>query len=423
METLKIKNFLCIEEAEIELNKLNLFIGPQAQGKSILAKLIYFFKDYPESVFEAILEDKTKSEFEKNSLVKFGMMFPKYTWEKTEFKITYSNVHYSISISNEKLNNGRFTLKLINSERVNKSFLTTRKIYKKLIQEESDSKALRLSRKSYGLLRECLIDNLLMESERKNIEQTFYIPAGRSFFATLHKNVFSFISSNLEIDFMLKEFGSIYERTKNENYIKYAEEKRPKSIDNIINKLISGKFISEKGQDWIINKHGKVKVSDSSSGQQEALPLAMILSTWPYFEHNLISRYFIIEEPEAHLFPVAQSLITSLIASAYNGSERSNKFVITTHSPYILTAFNNLIQAGNVAASKNYQNLEELYKVVPESEIVDFNDVSAYLVNNGTVQSILDNELKLIDATMIDSVSRQFANTFEQLVIMENECD
>jgi hypothetical protein len=149
----------------------------------------------------------------------------------------------------------------------------------------------------------------------------------------------------------------------------------------------------------------------------------MILSTWPYFDHNLISRYFIIEEPEAHLFPVAQSLITSLIASAYNGSERSNKFVITTHSPYILTAFNNLIQAGNVAASKNYQNLEELYKVVPESEIVDFNDVSAYLVNNGTVQSILDNELKLIDATMIDSVSRQFANTFEQLVIMENECD
>jgi hypothetical protein len=194
---------------------------------------------------------------------------------------------------------------------------------------------------------------------------------------------------------------------------------------NLVENIIGGTFKSENGRDWIINNKKKIAVEHSSSGQQEALPLVIILTNHEKFKGVFDEKYFIIEEPEAHLFPTAQGQIVSLISSVYNEVPKpyNHSFIITTHSPYILTAFNNLIQAGNVAASKNYQNLEELYKVVPKDEIVDFNDVSAYLVNNGTVQSILDNDLKLIDATMIDSVSRQFSNTFEQLVIMENECD
>lgn len=419
MEILKITNFLSIDKAEIELKKLNIFIGPQAQGKSLIAKLIYFFKEYPESLFDAISEDKTKGEFEKISLTKFEKMFPKYTWEKNEFNITYSNGFYNISIANEKSNNGRFTLKLTNSERIKDSFLTARKVYRKFVREDPDSKTSRLGRKSYGVLRECIINNLFVENERKYIEQAFYIPAGRSFFANLQKSVFSFVSSNVEIDFFIKEFGAVYERTKNDFLIKQAEEKRPKTVEKIVNDLINGRFVSEKGQDWIINKHGKINVSHSSSGQQEALPLAMILSTWPYFEHNLISRYFIIEEPEAHLFPVAQSQITSLIASAYNGSKQTSSFVITTHSPYILTAFNNLIQAGNVANSKHYENLDDLHKIVPKLEVVNFNDVSAYIVNKGAVKAILNKELKLIDSNIIDDISNHFADTFEKLIGME----
>jgi predicted ATPase len=419
MEKLKITNFLSIDKAEIELKKLNIFIGPQAQGKSLFAKLIFFFKEYPESLVDAISENKTKSEFDKLSLAKFEKMFPKYTWEGKAFDINYSTSYYNISITNEKSSNGRFTLKLTSSDRIKEAFSTARKAHRKFIQEEPDSKFSRLTRKPYGLLRECVVNKLFIESNKSYIEQAIYIPAGRSFFANLQKNIFSFISSNVEIDYFLKEFGAVYERTKNDFFIRQAEEKRPKTVDKIVNDLICGKFLSEKGQDWIFNKHGKVNVANSSSGQQEALPLAIILSTWPYFAHNLISRYFIIEEPEAHLFPVAQSQITSLIASAYNASERMNSFVITTHSPYILTAFNNLIQAGNVSESKNHQGLEQLYKVVPEIEIVDFNDVSAYVVNKGTAKTILNHELKLIDSNIIDDVSNYFADTFEKLISME----
>ena len=73
-----------------------------------------------------------------------------------------------------------------------------------------------------------------------------------------------------------------------------------------------------------------------------------------------------------------------------------------------------------MAQSKNYENLEQLYNVVPKDEIINFNDVSAYFVSDGTVKSILDNELKLIDASAIDSISRHLADTFEKLVMMED---
>ena len=39
--TLEIKNFLIIDSVELEIKKFTVFIGPQASGKSIVAKLLY----------------------------------------------------------------------------------------------------------------------------------------------------------------------------------------------------------------------------------------------------------------------------------------------------------------------------------------------------------------------------------------------
>lgn len=47
MESIHIKDFRGIEEMTLEINKINILIGPQASGKSVTAKLIYFFKKVP----------------------------------------------------------------------------------------------------------------------------------------------------------------------------------------------------------------------------------------------------------------------------------------------------------------------------------------------------------------------------------------
>jgi len=435
METLKIKNFLCIAEAQIEIKKINLFIGEQAQGKSIIAKLIYFFKEYPTSILTAIYsKKKNKAEFDNELIAIFEKIFPRYTWGETEFSINYSNKYYSVSVDNRKSENNTFNFSLSNSENFDNAFLS-------VIPKKRDRNFLKQDDLDSRKLRKKVLDLLFFENKNCYIENIIYIPAGRSFFANLQKNFFSLID-NIQLDFFLKEFGRVYEFLKNlEGIGIFIEHGKYSRITHLVEQLIGGELRENAGQDWIINDKNKIAVVNASSGQQEVLPIAIILSKHHTFETSKYSTHFIIEEPEAHLFPIAQSAVVSLIALVYNDItrhgewnfdpeteeefldnivlQRQNTFTITTHSPYILTAFNNLIQAGNVAASKNYQNLDELYKVVPESEIVDFNDVSAYLVNNGTVQSILNQELKLIDANMIDEASNYSSEIFGKLISME----
>ena len=46
MESLTIKNFLIIKYAEIEIKKINVIIGEQSTGKSIIAKLVFLFETF-----------------------------------------------------------------------------------------------------------------------------------------------------------------------------------------------------------------------------------------------------------------------------------------------------------------------------------------------------------------------------------------
>ncbi|MBK1990190.1 hypothetical protein A0J48_022135, partial [Sphaerospermopsis aphanizomenoides BCCUSP55] len=95
-----------------------------------------------------------------------------------------------------------------------------------------------------------------------------------------------------------------------------------------------------------------------------------------------------------------------------------------THSPYILTAFNNLIQAGNTLKAikeKPEQShlLDDLFKIVPESQILDINDIGAYTIKDGMIESIINEENNLIDTNIIDDVSNEFSRVFEKLLDLE----
>lgn len=418
MIALKVENFLVINSADLQVKRINIFIGPQAQGKSVLTKLIYFFKWFPQAVFEAGIAEKGKREFDKDVLDKFESIFPRYAWENTVFSVGYACANYWVQIENEKVGQ-KHKLKIWYCDDLAKGLVSARKAAKKNINiEEGYSYTARS--KINSDVRASVIASLCKYSEK--IENVIYVPAGRSFFANLQKTVFSFLSTSAPIDYFLKEFGATYEQIRDSSFINFVKVKSKNRLaDKIAEELIRGKYVSEKGQDWIVNGASKVNVANSSSGQQEALPLAMVLSTWPYVPAGQIFRSYIIEEPEAHLFPVAQGQVVSLIAQAYNGPEEQSEYVITTHSPYILSAFNNLIQAGNVRDSLNgdLSRVKELYEIVPSSQIVNFDDVSAYYVDRGHVKSIINPDLKLIDANAIDEVSNVFSDRFEKLVGME----
>jgi predicted ATPase len=72
-EKITIKNFGGLDEVKIPLNSINIFIGKQAFGKSVSAKLIYFLRTYFEDIFLRTLDRQRKNQIAACNFHHFGM--------------------------------------------------------------------------------------------------------------------------------------------------------------------------------------------------------------------------------------------------------------------------------------------------------------------------------------------------------------
>jgi len=431
MEKLIIKNFAGLQNIEIIPKKINLLIGPQASGKSIIAKLLFYFRSFIQGIFLAGFNLESKPELDRRMKGLFEQYFPLGSWGESEFTIQYLISSEFISITcNKSSKKNASRLDLAYSDFYKKALPQARLIVKKV--EESPSLWQVIRESGLGIYPQAQIKFLKKTSEKLSTESVFdqlFIPAGRSLFAIYDNNIFGFLSKDLTIDPLLVKFGRYYEQARN-FAIKSDHEFENRDTDALFlefaylkSRILSGEYIRHQGKDYIESSDGRaVKLSHSSSGQQETLPLILILENLlfsPVFSSTTITSlgYSIyIEEPEAHLFPSAQRDIVNLIVTAYNAKSDQFRFFLTTHSPYILTSFNNLIQAGIL--SKNGHR-DQVLKVIPASQILDPDDVAAYHVADGKARNIIDPETQLIDAQIIDSISEELAIQFDQLLDIE----
>ncbi|MEO1692988.1 MAG: AAA family ATPase [Cyanobacteria bacterium J06631_6] len=160
-------------------------------------------------------------------------------------------------------------------------------------------------------------------------------------------------------------------------------------------------------------------MANSSSGQQETLPLILILETISQHDASTDGISLYVEEPEAHIFPTTQKDIVELISLVFNERKNNSQFFITTHSPYILTSFNNLLQAGMLAIDADEEKIKKIDKLVSKSRFLKPEEVAVYSVESGDCQSIMDKETGLIDANMIDEVSNDLGVQFDELLDLE----
>ena len=59
-------------------------------GKSILAKLLYFFREFLNVTYlDSIIDLECKDEIIKTALFYFEAYFPEYTWKNNDFEIVY----------------------------------------------------------------------------------------------------------------------------------------------------------------------------------------------------------------------------------------------------------------------------------------------------------------------------------------------
>jgi hypothetical protein len=279
--------------------------------------------------------------------------------------------------------------------------------------------------------RKSLIDGVKAEMGALALSDQLFIPAGRSYFANLQANVFSLLARGGSIDPFLREFGSSYEQIKRRReplgYLLFEEESvLHDRITETIEKSLAGKFVTMRGEDYIAAPDGRmIHVSNASSGQQELLPLAIILRDILFSSPELMTTEaengltVYIEEPEAHLFPATQRKIVELIAAVFNRSQRTTCFFVTTHSPYILVVVNNLMQAGVLYERLTQSGRRKLDKIVPREYSLNPEHLSAYSLDQRECKRIISTDTGLIDTNVIDAVSDDLAIQFDQLLDLE----
>ncbi|MCT7956701.1 hypothetical protein [Laspinema palackyanum] len=98
-------------------------------------------------------------------------------------------------------------------------------------------------------------------------------------------------------------------------------------------------------------------------------------------------------------------------------NQTHNQVLLTTHSPYILSSFNNLLYAYNVGSRQP----EQVERVVNRHLWLDPNRLDAYILEEGKARSIFDAEMGSIESAEIDKASEIIVNTFNQLFELEDE--
>ena len=119
-------------------------------------------------------------------------------------------------------------------------------------------------------------------------------------------------------------------------------------------------------------------------------------------------------------FPNVQNETVKKIIEA-NYFQTSNKTLLTTHSPYILTSLNNLMYAYSIGQ----EHPEKVSEIIEEKYWLNPDEVSAYMLvydekEGGCIaKNIIDAETKLIDSVQIDGVSDTLSDEFNQIMAIE----
>jgi AAA15 family ATPase/GTPase len=186
-------------------------------------------------------------------------------------------------------------------------------------------------------------------------------------------------------------------------------------LQKLNNDILKGSYIADKYNDYIRMQGSKdVKISYASSGQQEVIWLLNLLYAFAVEKRKCV---IIIEEPETHLHPEAQYMLAKCIAAFSNYTK--SEVIVSTHSPYVLSSFNNLIYAGKCRQSSVEHN--KLNSIIHSESWLDPDTFSAYVLEQGEIRSIKDDDLAMIDIADLDAIASSQDTEYEQMSSLNSE--
>lgn len=447
MQRIEINNFGPIEHASIEIAPLTLLIGPQASGKSTIAKLIFFFKSLSEYFFTSYFNSQDdRFNFQEDLIFPFRDRFYDMfgnTYDMPDFNIKYwfdKNRHIDLSRNSKKRLEVIFSPSFF-PKNDRQSLIRCKSLLLHLKDNigQSPIEQVEVESRRIALLQQMseIINRIFCVTHN----DALYILAGRN--ATVgYNDVFESLLSatikqtleeqgkgtkrlngqtideTLMLQFMQRVSRLRQQFAKSGNFdgLISISPKEKKVVlvkaQGLIEQILKGKYSSATDGEKILLRNKKfVYLRNASSGQQESIRILQD-AFWSMFSGNKVLR--VIEEPEAHLYPESQMLLLEVLAMMLNSST-DNCMVVTTHSPYTLAVFNNLIYAGLVGQLAQADVESELTKecwLNPEK-------VRAYMLVDGRSSDIMDTEQHVIKAEMIDKVSDVLNEQYDRLMDIE----
>ncbi len=418
--TLIVKNFGPIKDLKLDLKDVNVFIGPQSTGKSTIAKLLSVLLDVgtydPEVDIKESFKNKKINYITKNSFIQYI--------EGKEEKLLIQNgkvksiqkIKMALVLKMIGTLQGRITdknilvdddiliseLKKIVKERTNNFIRDTGAI---IDRAQVNSKSKRSAKLKSFL--DILKEGIKIRNPEKTdivipIDDPIYIPAERILLPMILESSASIHISKIPFPEYIYEFGNKFEIARN-------------NLNNSDYSFLKMKLHYENGVNHVVEQdtNAKYKLSDSSTGIQSIIPILAVIDHYAKeYPHP-----FIIEEPELNLFPSTQKhLVEFLVENCINVN--NGNLILTTHSPYILTALNNLIQADNTFRIK--PDLEKkISKTIPKKRWLSYDRVGVYYFENGKAKSMMNKKNRLIDANPLDEVSEELGREYNQLTDLE----
>ncbi|MBE6096661.1 MAG: ATP-binding protein [Schwartzia succinivorans] len=416
---LKLKNLGPIKDCEIAVDDFTVLTGPQASGKSTIARAIYFFRTLKEDIFDQVTHQPSEDEYENNIhrsvekklRSKFLRIFGS-TWSMSkDMSMEYFYApHVKIRAFLEPNRNYSY--------RNFVSFELDEKIRDFLCRYENHEYIWEQDKARQELRRE--IDELFQDEY-----ETVYIPAGRSLITVLTDRLAGIMDADdRTLDYCMRSYIrlTLNKRAEfKEGVSGLLDEKlhmTQAKIDHdkldlllsIMDRVLQGRYSYQMGEERLnLKNHKYVKINFASSGQQEVVWVFNLL----YYYLLERSRIFlIIEEPEAHLYPDAQKAITE--ALGLFGHERNQVFM-TTHSPYILGELNNLLFANTIPEAWSDR------LPMPKLELLPGLHTSVKHVKDGYVKEGIQDGF--IQNELIDGASDEINDEMQELMELSVKWD
>jgi len=415
-----IKNIGAIKEVDINLNKINVFIGEQGSGKSTIAKIISYLSWVSKKIALAYdFEGFTKEDVFYDKLVSFHKLEGYF---RDDSYIEYENPVMKLSYLHSEKSPKIKIIDIKKYKGVKISYIPAERNIVASIPNWFDVKLPDNNIRSF-------MSDWEVARKKKNAKEPmtigseikyYYEDSGKRDIVKINEDLAldmtnvasgyqSLIPMYVIFDYVAK---SIYEDDKDSvdqiNKKKEAESKilihyLTKSFDEPIVKILS-RINKEINTIKEIKKDTK---GNTKSKYLDAFNIAAALSEQIF---EVQSSQIIIEEPEQNLYPNTQKKVIYEFLKIIKNSKKEIFLTITTHSPYVLYALNNCILGGNVKDKYKGENLPS------QESWIDPDSVSVWQINKGEVSCIQNKESHTIGKQYFNDIMNEIMDEYQKIL-------